>query len=111
MSVKCKSRLTHSYSENTPQLLDILAAEGIKATFCVIGVLLQNPKHAETMQRIYREGHTICSHTWSHPHLMSLTNEQIISEMKATEDIIAKTIGVKPRYLRPPCKAHFTILD
>ncbi|KAK9768258.1 chitin deacetylase [Basidiobolus ranarum] len=88
--------------DDTPKLLDILAAEGVKATFCVIGVLLQSPKHAETMRRIYKEGHTICSHTWSHPHLMSLTNEQIVSEMKATEDIIIKTIGVKPRYLRPP---------
>ncbi|ORY03010.1 glycoside hydrolase/deacetylase [Basidiobolus meristosporus CBS 931.73] len=87
---------------DTPKLLDILAAEGVKATFCVIGVLLQSPTHAETMRRIYKEGHTICSHTWSHPHLMSLTNEQIVSELKATEDIIVKTIGVKPRYLRPP---------
>ena len=33
---------------------------------------------------------------------MSLTNEQIINEVKATEEAIKAAIGVKPKYLRPP---------
>ncbi len=33
---------------------------------------------------------------------MSLTNEQIINEVKATEEEIEKVIGVKPHYIRPP---------
>ncbi|ORX90719.1 hypothetical protein K493DRAFT_229822 [Basidiobolus meristosporus CBS 931.73] len=88
--------------EHTPELLDILAAHNIKATFCVIGVLLQQPSHALTLKRIHDEGHTLCSHTWSHQHLMSLTNEEIVSELKTTEDLIVKITGVRPRYVRPP---------
>ncbi len=38
----------------------------------------------------------------SHPHLMSLTNEQIVYEVKATEEAIKAAIGVKPKYIRPP---------
>lgn len=38
----------------------------------------------------------------SHPHLMSLTNEQIVYEVRATEEAIKAAIGVKPKYLRPP---------
>jgi peptidoglycan/xylan/chitin deacetylase (PgdA/CDA1 family) len=33
---------------------------------------------------------------------MSLTNEEIIYEVRATEKAIEKVIGVKPTYLRPP---------
>jgi peptidoglycan/xylan/chitin deacetylase (PgdA/CDA1 family) len=47
-------------------------------------------------------GHEICSHTWSHSALTTLTNEQIIAEIRWTEKAIRDVIGVTPRYLRPP---------
>jgi hypothetical protein len=47
-------------------------------------------------------GHEICSHTWSHTALTTLTNEQIIAEIRWTEKIIREVTGVTPRYLRPP---------
>lgn len=33
---------------------------------------------------------------------MSLTNEQIVNEVRATEEAIKAAIGVKPKYIRPP---------
>lgn len=33
---------------------------------------------------------------------MSLTNEEIVNEIKATEEEIEKVIGIKPHYIRPP---------
>jgi len=88
-------------SKFTPHLLDILKAKGIKAMFMMMGG--NAVQHPDIVKRVWAEGHEIGSHTWSHPHLMSLTNEQIIAEVKSTEDVIANlTGGYRPRYFRPP---------
>ncbi|ORX75225.1 glycoside hydrolase/deacetylase, partial [Basidiobolus meristosporus CBS 931.73] len=87
-------------SQYTSQLLDILAAANVKATFQMIGSnIIQYP---DVVKRAYDEGHQIASHTWSHPHLMSLSTDQIVAEVKATENVILNITGVKPAYIRPP---------
>ncbi|KAL1918210.1 uncharacterized protein VTP21DRAFT_3476 [Calcarisporiella thermophila] len=87
-------------TEFTPPLLDFLAKEKIKATFFVLGSKVRD--HAPFLQRAFQDGHEIASHSWSHSALTSLTNEQIIAEMKWTEIAIQQTIGVRPKYMRPP---------
>jgi peptidoglycan/xylan/chitin deacetylase (PgdA/CDA1 family) len=88
-------------SPYTDELLDTLKEKNVRATFFVLGG--QVAKYPDVVRRMYREGHEIASHTWSHPHLMSLTDEQIIAEIKQTEDLIASlTDGHRPRYIRPP---------
>ncbi|KAI8885611.1 carbohydrate esterase family 4 protein, partial [Backusella circina FSU 941] len=87
-------------SNFTTKLLDYLDEADIKATFCVMGSNVE--KYPEIVKRAFDSGHQIASHTYSHPHLMSLTNEEIIYEVRATEKAIEKVIGVKPTYLRPP---------
>jgi len=88
-------------SEFTPILLDVLKERNIKATFFLLGS--QVAKFPETVKRIWNEGHLIGSHTWSHSSLMSLTDDQIIAEIKQTEDLIANlTNGFRPKYIRPP---------
>ncbi|OAD66931.1 carbohydrate esterase family 4 protein, partial [Phycomyces blakesleeanus NRRL 1555(-)] len=87
-------------SNYTSELLDILDEYRIKATFCVLGSNVK--RYPQVLQRIFQSGHQIASHTYSHPHLMSLTNEEIIYEIKATEEAIRDAIGIKPKYIRPP---------
>ncbi|KAG1469949.1 hypothetical protein G6F56_002960 [Rhizopus delemar] len=87
-------------SEFTHELLDILDSLDIKATFCVMGAHVK--KFPEIVKRAYESGHQIASHTYSHPHLMSLTNEEIVYEIRATEEAIQNAIGIKPAYIRPP---------
>jgi peptidoglycan/xylan/chitin deacetylase (PgdA/CDA1 family) len=87
-------------SNFTVELLDILDKANVKATFCVMGA--QALKYPEIIKRAYKAGHQIASHTYSHPHLMSLSNEEIVYEVRATEEAIKAAIGVKPRYIRPP---------
>jgi peptidoglycan/xylan/chitin deacetylase (PgdA/CDA1 family) len=87
-------------SNYTSELLDILDKENVKATFCVMGSHVE--QYPDILKRAYEAGHQIASHTYSHPHLMSLTNEEIIYEVKATEEAIEKAIGIKPHYIRPP---------
>lgn len=87
-------------SNYTADLLDMLDQANVKATFCVMGAHVR--KYPEIVKRAYDAGHQIASHTYSHPHLMSLSNDEIIAEMKATEEAIVDAIGVKPSYMRPP---------
>ncbi|KAF1797938.1 hypothetical protein FB192DRAFT_1311691 [Mucor lusitanicus] len=87
-------------SNFTIELLNILDKANVKATFCVMGAHAK--QYPEIIKRAYDAGHQIASHTYSHPHLMSLSNEKIVYEVKATEEAIQAAIGVKPRYIRPP---------
>ncbi|ORY03288.1 glycoside hydrolase/deacetylase, partial [Basidiobolus meristosporus CBS 931.73] len=87
-------------SNYTMQLLDILAAAKVKATFLMIGS--QVTQFPDAVKRAFNEGHQIASHSWSHPHLMSLSNEQIVAEVKSTEDAIVNITGVRPAFIRPP---------
>ncbi|EIE86180.1 hypothetical protein RO3G_10891 [Rhizopus delemar RA 99-880] len=59
-------------------------------------------QHPEIVKRAYDEGHEIAIHTWSHPYLTTLTNEQVVAELKWTELAIKEIIGVSPRLFRPP---------
>ena len=51
-------------SLNTPEILDILERENIKATFFVLGSQVENMP--ETTKKIYEKGHFIASHGYSH---------------------------------------------
>ncbi|KAI8065614.1 hypothetical protein BC940DRAFT_320467 [Gongronella butleri] len=84
----------------TQDLLDILDKENVKATFCVMGAHVK--LFPEFVKRAHASGHVIASHTYSHPHLMSLSNEEIVYEMRATDDAIHAVTGIRPKYMRPP---------
>jgi chitin deacetylase len=45
----------------------------------------------------------IAVHTWSHPYMTTLTNEQVVAELGYTVQIIRDLTGGRlPRYWRPP---------
>ncbi len=54
--------------------LDALAAECVKATFFVVGTMAQN--NPALVRRIVREGHTVGTHTYRHPHVARLAADQ-----------------------------------
>ena len=53
--------------EWTPQILDILKAKHVQATFFVIGANME--AHPGLVQRILAEGHEVGNHTYTHPNL------------------------------------------
>ncbi|KAI1316394.1 chitin deacetylase [Mortierella claussenii] len=87
-------------SPDSPRLYDNLLAHNQKATLFIVGS--RAISFPATLKRAYNEGHHIAIHTWSHPEMTSLTNEQIVAELKWTEKAIFNTIGVTPLYWRPP---------
>jgi peptidoglycan-N-acetylglucosamine deacetylase len=84
----------------TPELLDILKAHHIHATFFVIG---QNAERfPQIMQRAVREGHEIGNHSWSHPAFAKMSESAVRRELQKTDDVIRAAIGHSPVLLRPP---------
>jgi peptidoglycan/xylan/chitin deacetylase (PgdA/CDA1 family) len=47
-------------------------------------------------------GHQIAVHTWSHPMLTTLTDEEIVAELGWSKKIIKDLLGVTPTMMRPP---------
>ena len=63
--------------EYTPKILDILKQKNIKATFFVTGINIEN--NIPLIKKMYRDGHEIGNHTFSHPNL-ELTSLKIVKE-------------------------------
>jgi cellulose synthase/poly-beta-1,6-N-acetylglucosamine synthase-like glycosyltransferase/peptidoglycan/xylan/chitin deacetylase (PgdA/CDA1 family)/spore germination protein YaaH len=84
----------------TPKILDILRDKNVKGTFLLIGS--EAAQYVGVMKRVVREGHEIGNHTWSHPDISEISNEQLDLELKLTERLFASKLGIQPLYFRPP---------
>ena len=84
----------------TPKLLEYLDEKNLHATFFVVGShVVQYP---DTLRDEYMAGHEISVHTWSHPPLTTLTNEQVVAELSWAHLAIQKVLGVTPTTMRLP---------
>ncbi|KAJ9094374.1 hypothetical protein QFC19_007983 [Naganishia cerealis] len=83
------------------ELYDFIEANNISATHFMIGGNILNLP--DVFQRAWNDGGMISSHTWSHPYMTSMTDEQILGELGWTSQIIFDiTGGYIPAYWRPP---------
>ncbi|GAA5880116.1 hypothetical protein JCM3774_004153 [Rhodotorula dairenensis] len=79
---------------------DYLQSLEQKATLFYIGSnVLDWPLEA---QRGLADGHEICAHTWSHPYMTGLTDEQVFAELYFSKKAIKEVLGVTVRCWRPP---------
>ena len=82
----------------TPELLDILAAHHIHATFFVIG---QNAaEYPEILQRAVREGHEVGNHSWSHPAFGKMRDDRVRAELQKHDR--SRQRSVVALLMRPP---------
>lgn len=87
-------------SPYTTDLLNYLNANDLKTTFFIVGSrAISRP---DILQAEYASLHQLADHTWSHPYLTTLTNDQIIAELGWTRKAIKDITGVTPLYMRPP---------
>jgi cellulose synthase/poly-beta-1,6-N-acetylglucosamine synthase-like glycosyltransferase/peptidoglycan/xylan/chitin deacetylase (PgdA/CDA1 family)/spore germination protein YaaH len=84
----------------TPQVLDILKAKGVRASFFIIG---QNAEASPGLvQRMVREGHDVGNHTFSHPNLVMISDSLVKLELNATQRLFQAFTGRSMRLFRPP---------
>jgi len=85
------------HPEYTPQMLDVLARHGARATFFVVGSLAQ--AYPDIIQRIAAEGHTIANHTWRHEDLAGLSRPAFDETISRTQMVLG---DLATPCLRPP---------
>lgn len=83
------------------EVLDILAQEDVKATFYVIGSLINEPT-GEVIKRAYEEGHEIGNHSKSHQDMTSMDADTLREEIDFVQVKVEELIGKKPTTFRPP---------
>lgn len=88
----------------TPQLLDILAESGVRATFFSVGRFAG--AEPALLRRAAEAGHLIGNHSWSHPNLAYASRERVREELRRTSETLAGIIGRPIRHFRPPFGAR-----
>jgi cellulose synthase/poly-beta-1,6-N-acetylglucosamine synthase-like glycosyltransferase/peptidoglycan/xylan/chitin deacetylase (PgdA/CDA1 family)/spore germination protein YaaH len=86
--------------EWTPKILDILKQKNVKGTFFMIGEVAQD--NISLMQRVYREGHEIGNHTFTHPDISEISQRSLDLQLNLTKSLFEAELGVQPVYFRPP---------
>lgn len=87
--------------EDTPRILELLAAHGARATFFVIGENVL--RHPGLVEAITSEGHEVAHHTHTHPLALfwCATPGQVRRELDAGSAALREA-GIMPTRFRPP---------
>lgn len=84
----------------TPQVLDVLARHDVRATFFVLGAMVQ--RHPQILERVAAEGHEIAVHSWDHRNHLRHAPNQVHAQLARTVDVVSTRTGTAPRWFRPP---------
>lgn len=92
---------------DTGGLLDLLAAEEVKATFFVLGSQIERDAgRAELLRRAWEEGHEIANHSYSHMIFPGEEAAAVREELAKTSQLIESITGQSPAVMRPPTGAY-----
>jgi len=89
----------------TPQILDILSREKVPAAFFLVGINAEN--NIPIVKRIFREGHEIGNHTFTHPNIAKVSRKRAVLEIEATRLLIECITGHSTIMFRAPFNADF----
>lgn len=89
----------------TPQILDVLKENDIKAAFFITGHYLNTKP--ELVKRMIDEGHIVGNHTVNHPSMPDLDNDKVKEEIMKLHVTVFEKFGYEMKYLRPP-KGEFS---
>ena len=78
----------------TPRVLEILAAAHVKAMFFEIG--RNAAAHPEVARGVLSAGHTVGSHTFSHPNMARIDERHAESEVDAGDASVSLALGLPP---------------
>ncbi len=83
---------------STPAILDLLRANGARATFFLVGERVT--RSGDVVQRIVDEGHEIGLHGWRHRYMFT-SSPRLARCLAAISDVV-NDARHRPRWFRPP---------
>ena len=87
-------------ADDTDNLLKILEENNVKATFFMCGYWVD--KYPEEVKKIADAGHDLGNHSATHPHMNSLSSQQIADEINKTHKKVFDLTGYSMDLFRPP---------
>jgi len=87
----------------TNRILDLLRDLHIPATFFVIGENAE--RHPDLIDRMWREGHEIGNHTYTHPNIAAVSRQRVDFELNATQRVLQADLDRSTLMFRPPYNA------
>lgn len=88
-------------NKNTPAVLKILQEKNVKATFYVVGRMVEN--NPSVLKQIFADGHAIGNHSYDHDYKKLYPDEEkFLAQIIRTEEIIHDLLGVRPLIIRAP---------
>ncbi len=88
-----------------PQILEILRERGLHVTFFLSGHWVDH--NPDLTQQIVLDGHEIANHSFSHPDLTKLSDDQIVFQLDFTDQVVSDLTGIHTRpFFRPPFGAR-----
>ncbi len=84
----------------TEQVLAALEKYNAKATFFMIGRRIK--EFPSIAKKVLAAGHEPANHSYTHPTLGTLPKERVEQELQLTQQIMLESLGVTPRWFRPP---------
>ncbi len=95
--------LTYDDGPNPPytdEILAVLRAEHVRATFFVVGRAVQ--AYPLVVRHEVEGGNAIGNHTWNHGHLVLYGEDGLRRTLERTDQAIYAAAGVHTRIMRPP---------
>jgi len=84
----------------TPQILDILKAQNVPATFFIVGE--NGAAYPQLLQREVAEGNDVGNRSYTHPNIAAIPSSLAELELNATQRLFEATTGRSLRLFRPP---------
>ena len=85
---------------NTTNLLNALKQAGLRATMFNLGQNAQN--NPSLVRDQVAAGMWVGNHSYTHPHMTTLSSSQMSSEITRTQQAIQSATGTAPKLFRPP---------
>jgi peptidoglycan/xylan/chitin deacetylase (PgdA/CDA1 family) len=96
--------------EVTPAVLDLLAAQGVRATFFCIAQRAR--QHPALLRRVVDAGHSVQNHSLQHRHHFTLLGPRgLAREIGDAQAMLADISGVRPHCFRAPAGLRNPLLD
>lgn|GEM_PF-457668 len=86
--------------ESTARMLDTLRARDAAATFFVVGKNVD--ARPEVVAQAVRDGNEIGNHTYDHIYFAVTPTDQIVDQVRRTDDAVFRAANVRTTFLRPP---------
>jgi peptidoglycan/xylan/chitin deacetylase (PgdA/CDA1 family) len=85
---------------STPHFLQVLADHDVRATFFMLGSMVQ--RHKALAADVAAAGHELAVHGWDHRYLPTRTPRSVWSDLLRATDLVGNVAGYQPQFFRPP---------